>query len=343
MKLDRRKEQVEIYKAKKHELCQGFALQGECPYGDACLYTHDVTQFLLNKPEDIGPTCPFFGKWGRCPYGLLCRFGSEHIQNGRSIVRDDATVLGTTPSGEEYSLSDKTMLRHGGRSLNHVAKDLQESLRKKTFVFTRAEEAAKEARRATSKAAAISRKSQAESPPLSVAPELPTATLLNGELPAAQQTSAGSEPLITKLTPRERDATVTRLELELRGKLYLAPLTTQGNLPFRRICTVFGADITCGEMAVSFAPSSATQPVNAMARLECAELSHLAGRQVAKNLLTGQTSEWALLRKHPIECQNGHLFGAQICGSHVEMMAKVAELLDERLELDFVDINMGCE
>ena len=38
----------------------------------------------------------------------------------------------------------------------------------------------------------------------------------------------------------------------------------------------------------------------------------------------------------------GHLFGAQIAGSHIDMMAKVAELLDEHVELDFVDINMGA-
>ncbi|CAG9784587.1 unnamed protein product [Diatraea saccharalis] len=107
---------------------------------------------------------------------------------------------------------------------------------------------------------------------------------------------------IIKLLPKEKKS------IDWCDKLYLSPLTTVGNLPFRRICKQYGADITCGEMAL------------------------------CESLLKGTKQEWALVKRHESE----NIFGAQICGNNVFLITKVAQLLQENTELDFIDLNVGC-
>ena len=96
---------------------------------------------------------------------------------------------------------------------------------------------------------------------------------------------------------------------DFKGKVYVAPLTTVGNLPFRRVMKDQQADITVGEMA-------------------------LVG-----NLLQGRRWDWALTKRHVSE----DFFGIQVAVNHKDMMRKFASVFEqEKWSADFVDLNCGC-
>lgn len=84
-------------------------------------------------------------------------------------------------------------------------------------------------------------------------------------------------------------------------------MTKGSNLPFRRLCREFGADVTVGEMAV------------------------------AKKIVQRRRGELALLRVHP----DDHPFGAQLADRNPETLAKAAAVAEER-GADFIDLNCGC-
>ena len=110
----------------------------------------------------------------------------------------------------------------------------------------------------------------------------------------------------------------------------LAPLTTQGNQPYRRLCVSLGAQITYSEMAMSLP------------------------------LISGQKSEWALMKAHRDEIEppryaskgpvvqdydptKDFRFGAQIAGNAPWVTLKATEVLAKCCShLRVIDLNCGC-
>lgn len=265
--------------------------------------------------------CPVFGATGSCRLGLKCRFLGGHVRKA-----EDGTVA-LVEDEEKKALTLAANTEH-----NSVSPTALKLLRTKKYPTPVSDGYLQELK-------AMTEEREGKENRLDVSAEGDGATTVTAnpdvELggPCIEVSSPGrphsvsaalpataAEPAPTKLSPDEAHAQADLPDVPYRvsekrrlnwsNKTYLGPLTTVGNLPFRRLCVTFGADITCGEMGL------------------------------ATSFLSGSKEEWSLVRRHPSET----MFGVQIAGSKPITLVPTAEVLAKECSsgIDFVDLNCGC-
>ncbi|OAL29400.1 hypothetical protein AYO22_02294 [Fonsecaea multimorphosa] len=298
-----------------------------CAYGDRCRFEHDIRKYLSDyKRKDLSTfngLCPVWEVKGKCPAGWKCRFVGSHSKevdhgDGRLelVLIEDAERMAkhaeTTSEDEEAGVA------------NALTSQQRIQLTKKKVTTPKSDQYLHWLEKQTQNPAHQGRGGN-KSFRNSSSPEPESSRNGPGGESTQESRAAFQDP---PLRPSEKRRLYFGPETPI-----LAPLTTQGNLPFRRLCTSLGATFTYSEMAMSLP------------------------------LLQGQKSEWALLKAHESEIQPPTFsikgsnnivfeydqkqdlrFGAQIAANKPWLAVKATEILTTLLPrgLRVVDLNVGC-
>lgn len=284
----------------------------ECKYGDRCKLHHNLREYLAEgrRPdlEVLGGKCPVFEAHGYCPVGWKCLFSKSHSEE---ITHQDGRKELVLLFGKKREKSKATQDEDGFPGVvNNVSTDKKILLSRKRADFSKSQKYVDW----LEKDVQLTRQYFHQKASEGVASK-------TNEEKLADYRAAFVEP---PFKPSEK----RRLYFD-RETPVLAPLTTQGNLPFRRLCVELGAGATYSEMAVGM------------------------------HVIQGQKSEWALLKAHETEAMPPKYnpenaipdynntkdlkFGAQIAANQPWIALKTTQALTEFLpHLRLVDLNCGC-
>lgn len=312
----------------KVNLCLAVAQGLECT-SDYCKEKkeHDLSIFMASREPDLGDQCYYFNIYGFCRFGIKCRYAGAHTVDGKqvrkTVVRSESDFIKNTLP---LDFAKKLRTEFKPARSNEFIK-WWESVGKfgdaDTFPFSVTKGNVEkndpnnnmnETEKPSSKINLAGQKLDAtnqvneNTDPLDVEEESKNDKETEPQLVNDKKNNINeSDNSISKINEvnsapfdgPERLPNREKKRIDFRGKSYLAPLTTVGNLPFRRICKEYGVDITCGEMALT------------------------------DNLKKGASQEWALTRRHASE----DIFGIQVTGSWVGDFSICCEMIQENLEI----------
>ncbi|KAF3904147.1 hypothetical protein AA313_de0204948 [Arthrobotrys entomopaga] len=271
-------------------LCRSRALANEfstdgCTFGDKCRESHDIRAYLGQRENLNEGVCPVWAERGMCGGGWKCKWIKSHMREV-DVPLEDPSAEGSRKElqlvvDEERHKEYLANIGAKGGMKNEISADVKKSLMHRQFPYEKSDKFLKYLDE--------------------TAGEKPQRESKDSEEEKRDNNSSYTE---TPLKPSEK----RRLHISANTPL-LAPLTTTGNLPFRRLCTTLGASVTYSEMAMSIP------------------------------LIRGEKSEWALVRAHNSE----EHFGVQISAKKPWEALKATEVLAHYCpSLNLIDMNSGC-
>ncbi|KJF61475.1 tRNA-dihydrouridine(47) synthase [NAD(P)(+)] [Coccidioides immitis RS] len=304
-------------------LCQSVSHSPElsprtCQFGDNCRFEHNLRKYLKEyKREDLktfNGMCPVWDAYGLCFSGWKCRFVGSHmtereLEDGRKelvLVEDEERKNAAMPLVEGGA---------EGGVFNSISTEQKVDLMKK--------------RRKTPKSDAYTTWLDETSKQLEIHN--------HGRRFADENNVEANGEARDEVEDRRAQFKEPPFLPSEKRRLYfgsetpvLAPLTTQGNLPFRRLCVELGAQFTYSEMAMSLP------------------------------IVQGHKGEWALMKAHQSEVLPPTIkpnqgvvkdydhsrdlkFGVQISANKPWQALKATEVMTALCpHLRVVDLNCGC-